>query len=139
MTITKYYRYLKIDDVILFSGAKLIVEAIHRCRAKDGHPAVYFTVSPWDRAAIESLGWFYATGTYGGNDDLTVAVVGHRSNLKRFMLYVDCIDEFDECANICYSFDTQTEAEEYAEAHFSDSWYSYDIVDRYEESEDFDE
>lgn len=138
MTINKYYRDLKIDDVIFFSEAKLVIEQIYRTRAEDGHPVVYFTVSPWDREAIELLGMFYATGTYGGNDDLTVEVIGHRSNIKRFALYVECLDECDEVANAFFSFDTEIEANKYAHNHFDDelAYYWY-VVDRFEGSEDF--
>ena len=77
MKNTIRYDELKINDTILFHGARVIVTDIKTrpAPANEWYPnekSVTFTIKPADDDAIKELGRFYANGTYGGVGCLTV-------------------------------------------------------------------
>lgn len=80
MTKTVAYSDLKIGDVIIWYGAEVVIREINReYRKPFGHfkggNCTYFTIAPNNKKALEILGRFYAHGTYGGIDELTVEKV----------------------------------------------------------------
>ena len=63
------YDELRAGDIILFSGAKVIVEETvdeGESTYYPGESVIRFTIRPYDDEAIVMLGHFYAHGTYGG-------------------------------------------------------------------------
>lgn len=79
--ITKRYDELKVNDTIIFHGAKVIITEVKHFPYNE--PAyrnftdkvVRFTIKPADDEAIELLGKFYSHGTYGGVGCLTATVI----------------------------------------------------------------
>lgn len=76
------YSELKVNDVIMWYGAKVRITKINRikrvlnAKTQKEENCTYFTIEPFDDNAVKILGSFYARGTYGGVDWLEVHKVG---------------------------------------------------------------
>lgn len=70
----KTYGELKIGDIIYWYGALVRIVKINRvnCEKED---CTYFTIEPYNVEAIRILGEFYAHGTYGGINKLSVITI----------------------------------------------------------------
>lgn len=70
------YGDLKVNDIIIFHGALVKINAIRNYNHyKTGEPVVNFDIAPYNEEAIEILGSFYSRGTYGGLSILPITKV----------------------------------------------------------------
>lgn len=71
------YGELKKHDIICFHGAQVVIKDVRINGICDnelhkGEKIISFDIEPYDNEALKTLGKFYAFGTYGGVESITI-------------------------------------------------------------------